>query len=142
MLIIKFLGLCIVVAVCSSLGFLKAQSVKERAKKLSFFCEGLITLHEYIEQGGMVLDKAVNRSFNGCDFLNDNDLKKEDKNLINEFFTSLGYSPKKVECEHIKNFGITMQKRLNEAEAEVTQKSKIYSVFGICIGLGLAVLLI
>ncbi len=62
--------------------------------------------------------------------------------MIKEFFSSLGHSSKKNDCERIKLFTVAMQKKLKEAETEVAQKCKIYSTFGICIGLGLAVLLV
>ncbi len=142
MLIIKFSGLILVVTVCSLMGVLKGQAVKNRCKKLSLFCEALDTFYRYIEQGNYELDTAIEKSFDRCDFLNDSDLDFHDKALINDFFASLGHLPKKAECDRIKCCSIAAQRRLSDAEKEMTQKCKIYSTFGVCIGLGLAVLLI
>ncbi len=151
MLIVKILGLLLVVAVCSFLGFLKGQSLKLRCKKLSLFYDGLNIFYEYIEQGGCTLAKAIKASFDKCDFIYykgndtfcyDNDLNAGDRGLIDEFFISLGHSAKKTECDRIRLCSIAVQKRLKEAQAESEQKSKIYLTFGVCIGLGIAVLLI
>ncbi len=151
MLLLKILGLFTVVTVCSMLGFLKGQTIKSRCKKLSCFCDGLNALYEHIEQENCELKMAIKTSFDKCDFLYrsgndtfcyDNDLNTQDRGIIDEFFISLGHSPKKAECDRIKLCSSTMQKRLKQAEAEKEQKCKIYSTFGVCIGLGIAVLLI
>ncbi len=151
MLAVKLSGILLLITVCSMLGILKGISIKQRCKKLSLFCDGLDTLYEHIEQGSCELEKAIKISFAKCDFLYhlngntfcyDNDLKPQDKTIIDELFLSVGSSAKKAECDRIRLCGITMQKRLKEAEDDREQKCKIYSTFGICIGLGLAVLLI
>ncbi len=142
MLVLKFSGLILIITACSLMGFLKGQSIRQRCKKLSFFCDGLDTLYEHISNGGAELNVALKKSFDKCDFLNDADLNRQDKTIINELFTSLGHSAKNIECDRIRLCGITMQKRLKAAEQDMAQKCKIYSTFGVCIGLGLAVLLI
>ncbi len=142
MSVLKIIGLILVVAVCSLLGILKGQTIKERYKKLRLFCEELDDFYKYIEQENCELDAAIKKSFDKCDFLNDADLNCQDKSMINDFLNSLGHSPKKAECDRIKCFAVTAQRQLKEAEYDMVQKCKIYSTFGICIGLGLAVLLI
>lgn len=151
MILVKALGLFLVVSVCSLIGFLKGQSIKSRYKKICTFCGGLDDFYEYIEQGDCDLKKAIKNAFDRCDFLYhsnqstfcyDNDLNGEDKAIIDSFFLSLGHSAKKAECDRIKLCKIKMQKRQAEAEGEMNQKCKIYNTFGVCIGLGLAVLLI
>ncbi|MDO4608690.1 MAG: stage III sporulation protein AB [Clostridia bacterium] len=142
MLIIKFLGLVLVVTVCSLIGVLKGQAIKLRCQRLRLFCESLDIFYEYIEQGNYELDRVIEKAFDRCDFLNDTYLNAQDKAMINDFFVSLGHSAKKAECDRIKCCSIAAQRQLAKAENDVTQKCKIYSVFGICIGLGIAVLLI
>ncbi|MBR5472572.1 MAG: stage III sporulation protein AB [Clostridia bacterium] len=151
MLLFKFLGIFLIVCSCATVGFLKSFSVKARYKKLSCFYERLNTLYEHVESGGCELEKALKNSFLTCDFLTfqnnriycrDNDLTKDDKSLIDEFFLSLGYSVKKIECDRIKAFAITLKTRLKQVENEATQKSKIYQTLGICTGLALGVFFI
>lgn len=151
MLLFKILGIFLIVVTCATVGFLKSFSIKTRCKKLSSFYERLNTLYEYVESGGCELEKALKNSFFACDFLSfqkdgiycyDNDLTKEDKALIDEFFLSLGHSVKKVECDRIKEFATTVKTRLKQAENEAAQKSKIYQTLGICTGLALGVFFI
>ncbi len=151
MLIVKVLGMLLTVAACSLIGIFKGQTLKNRCKKLNAFCVGLDVFFEHIDDGGCELDEAIKGSFDKCDFLYhsngdtfcyDNDLNAGDKAIIDDFFISLGHSAKKAECERIKLCKVRMQKRLNEAENESEQKCKVYSTFGICIGLGIAILLI
>lgn len=148
---IKFLGIILIVFSCSTVGFLKSASIKKRSQKLTCFCEGLDMLYEYVEQGGTELYYAIKKSFSRCEFLHssgnrffceDIDLNREDKALIDNFFKSLGISVKKVECEHIHNCKSGMKIRANQAENDVNQKSKIYQMFGICIGIVIGILLI
>ncbi len=151
MLAIKLLGIILIVISCSAAGFMKSLSVKARSRKLLMFCDGLDALYAYIEQGGCELYTAINSSFLKCGFICyenkntvccDNDLNREDKTLIDEFFASLGHSTKKAECDRISACRISMQKRLNEAERDTAQKCKLCEIFGICIGLTIGIFLI
>ncbi len=151
MLLVKIFGIFLIVTFCAVIGFLKSISIKNRSKKLLVFCEGLDALYEYIEQGGYERDIAIKNSFSKCAFLQrkngsflciDNDLKQEEKTLIDVFFTELGTSSKKIECDRIKSFKLKIKIYLKEAESDVLQKGKIYQTFGICIGLVIGILLI
>lgn len=151
MFVIKLFGIFLIVIACMAVGFLKSLSIKNRSKKLSAFCDGLNTFYEYVEQGGCELDIAIKNSFSKCTFLRlengrflclDNDLNGEDKVMIDGFFEGLGASAKKAECDRINGFKLKMKTYLKEAENDVSQKSKIYQTFGICIGLTIGILLI
>ncbi len=151
MLTVKILGVLMIITSCSMAGFLKSRCVYNRVKKLHQLCDGTELLFEYIEQGKYELEKAIKKAFFKCGFIKfqkqnaiciDKELTNEDSRVINEFLKSLGYSSKKAECNRIKAFGLLLEKRLNEAEAERVQKSKIYQTFGVCIGLAIGILLI
>ena len=148
---VKLLGILLIVASCSLAGFLKSRRVHNRAKKLRALCDGTALLFEYIEQGKYELERAVKKAFLKCEFINfekqnsicaDRELTDEDNRLITDFLKSLGFSSKKADCDRIKAFGLCLEKRLNEAYTEMTQKSKIYQAFGVCIGLAVGILLI
>lgn len=151
MLPVKIAGVALIVISCSMAGFFKSRSVMLRGKKLSLFCDGLDLLFEHIEQGNCELDTAFKKSFSKCNFLifektnavcRDNDLDTEDKEIINSFFSSLGVSPKKAECDRIKNCRTVMKKRAETAMSDAPQKCKLCQTFGVCIGLVLGILLI
>lgn len=148
---VKLCGVLLVILSCSTAGFLKSRCVLLRVKKLSLFCDGLDQLFEYVQQGNCELKTALKTAFLKCEFLSfqntnvlccDNDLNSDDKALINDFFSLLGASPKKAECDRISNFKLKMRTHLKDAESDMSQKSKIYQTFGICIGLALGILLI
>ena len=151
MLWVKLFGIFLIVTVCSATGFLKSISIKNRSKKLSMFCDSLNVLYEYIEQGGYELQVAIENSFSKCDFLQhkngtslcvDNDLKQEEKALVDDFFKGLGTSSKKAECDRIKGFKLKMETYLKESENDALQKGKMYQTFGVCIGLAIGILLV
>ncbi len=151
MLLVKAFGIFLIVVSCSAAGFLKSNSIKNRSKKLSDFCDSLDTLYQYIEQGGTELFLSIENSFSKCSFLcfenqrfycKDSDLKDKDKAAIDDFFTTLGASAKKAECDRINAFKLKITSHLKEAENNVLQQSKLYQTFGICIGLAIGILLI
>ena len=151
MRMIKLVGILLIIICCSMVGYLKSSHIKNRVKKLGLIYEGAQLLFENIQQGKYELGKAVKKSFIKCGFIKfekqnifceDADLSANDVKVVNEFLNSLGFSTKKIECDRIKNFGLLIQKRLSEAEAERAQKSKIYQTFGVCIGLLIGILLI
>ena len=151
MFVTKLFGIFLIVTASAAAGFLKSLSIKNRCKKLSLFYDGLGTLYEYIENGGCELDIAIKNSFLKCAFLQhknrrflilDNDLTACDKAMIDSFFDTLGLSAKKAECDKINGFKLKIKMQLKYAEKDVSQKSKIYQTFGICIGLVVGILLI
>ena len=151
MWVFKASGVALVVLSCSMFGFCKSRSVSARAKKLSLFCGGLDLLFEYVEQGSLELEPAIEKSFAKCSFINkqqsgfvcvDCDLSSEDKDIITDFLSKLGFSAKKAECDRIAALKIVMQKRAQAAYDETAQKCKLWQSFGICIGLMLGILLI
>lgn len=148
---IKSMGVFLVVASFSFAGFLKAASLRARSKKLLLFCDGLHLLKEYIEIGSETLQETMEKSFRKCEFIkiqnsnifcNDKDLSAQDNAAINEFFSSIGFSAKKTECEKINNFMLNIGERFEEAKNVAAQKCKIYQTFGVCIGLVVGIFLV
>ena len=112
MFIFKIVGVCLIIASSTYIGFLNSKSLVERRRKLLLLLDGVNTLYNHIEQGEFELEIAIKNAFCKCNFLtfgnekivcDDNDLKK-DKFLVNDFFMRLGRSTKKVECDHINLF--------------------------------------
>lgn len=151
MWVFKTAGVALVVLSCSMFGFCKSRSVSARAKKLLLFCGGLDMLFEYVEQGSLELEPAIKKAFIKCSFINkqqsgfvcvDGDLNPEDKDIITDFLSKLGFSAKKAECERIRALKNVMQKCAQTAHDEAAQKCKLWQIFGICAGLMLGILLI
>ena len=150
MFTIKIIGVLLVVVTCSFIGTLKSRALFERRKKLLLVLDGVNMLHAYIDQGEFELHIAINNAFSKCIFLRfcedkilceDEDLKN-DKSLIEEFFSQLGSTTKKIECDHINHFILKLKTHLKQSEEDIEQKSKIYQIMGICGGLTAGMLLI
>ena len=147
---IKFLGVILIVICSSLIGVFKSRALHQRRKKLSMLLDGVNALYNHIEQGDFELKAAIKNAFCKCLFLNfsgcyvlceDTDLKR-DKALIEEFFASLGRATKKVECDHVNRFIIKLKSCLKDAENDVINKSKIYQILGVCVGLVLGILFV
>ncbi len=150
MFAVKLVGATLIVISSAFIGLLKSYALASRCKKLSLFFDGVNTLCESIEQSGDTLDIIIKNSFSKCGFLKcengvfrcyDEHLKK-DRSLIEEFFKTLGFLPKKIECDRINNFKIKLKTHINEAEDAYRQTGKVYGALGICAGLTIAILLI
>jgi len=75
-------------------------------------------------------------------YCTDSDLNGDDKIVIDEFFSLMGNSVKKTECDRIANCRITIQRKVKQAENDILQKGKVYQIFGICAGLTIGILLL
>ena len=149
MFMVKILGVVLIVMSGTFTGFWKSKSFIDRARKITLLLEGTNMLLNYVEQE-YDLEFAIKSSFKKCSFLKkindklfccDSDLKN-DNALINEFFSCLGNSIKKIERDRINCFLISLKARLKEAENDAAQKGKIYQMLGICAGLTLGILLV
>lgn len=151
MFAIKITGISVTVLSCFLFGFFKSRSFKMRYRKLILFCDGLDLLYEYVEQENCELITALKKAFKGCGFISfngdcvlcrDGDLSKDDKAVIDAFFSLLGKSAKKIECDRIKSTKNALKKRAEEIFDEAPKKCKLWQTGGICIGLFIGILLI
>lgn len=148
MIVFKISGIILIIFSSALAGFLKSRSLVLRYKELELIYNGVQVLYEQINHGGRELEKAIKYSFLKCNFLVfqgekfyycDNNLTKDDKVLIDEFFASLGHSVKKSECERIRLFEANIKKQLIQAQEDVKQKCRLYQTLGVCVGLAISI---
>ena len=69
-------------------------------------------------------------------------LNMEDKKLLTEFFSFLGMGDTNSQVSRCQIYREFVNKRLEEAEKEVREKSKLYTSLGVSFGLFIVILLI
>ncbi len=143
MWLFKILGLAAVFFVCSAWGFLKAEDMKQRERKLNQLLKSFSHMQELVRMGGYELEELCKLCFepnliienNGCAGLKTERLAADDVKLIDDFFEGFGLGDAKAECERIKLF-ITLlgQHRDNAAELYET-RGRLYRSVGVMGGL-------
>ena len=141
-LIFKVLGLVTVFCVFSLAGFLKANALSLRAKKLRGFTRSINQLSQFIKNDGSEISHLINMCFtknqvsleNGGISFNDSFLEKEDIALLNEFLVGLGKNDRQSEYERTRLFAKTLEKQSEEAGEKCATLSKLYSSLGVLSG--------
>ena len=139
----KVMGLLILFASSSLLGFLKAYNLKMRAEKLKEICLSFEMLGARIKAEKTELERAVKLCFfEETVYIKDNKatinsplLEKGDISLIEEFFESFGRRDINSEYERIVLFTSLLQKQRKEAEERKEKLSRLYNSLGVLFGI-------
>lgn len=142
-LIFKVLGLIIVFCVFSLWGFLKANVLSARSRKLGVLTRSINQLAEFIKNDGSEIARLINMCFEKSEVavrdgkINFNNLflEKEDIALLDGFFEGLGKNDRQSEYERTKLFAKTLEKQSIEAREKNANLSKLYSSLGVLIGI-------
>ena len=142
-LIFKALGLIIVFCVFALWGFLKANALSARSRKLGVLTRSINQLAEFIKNDGSEIARLINTCFEKSEVtirdgkINYNNLflEKEDIALLVGFFEGLGKNDRQSEYERTKLFAKTLEKQSIEAREKNANLSKLYSSLGVLIGI-------
>ena len=146
---LKLFGILIIVAVSTLYGFKASANLKERTKMLGLY----IRLISEIEDN-MRLKIGLTEMFSrdiSVKLLEYKDyrvsfkkegLLPEDVKLLEDFFAKVGFGDIKSGTELCRTYKELLIKKEKEAEQEMTQKAKLYSMLGFFSGLFVAVMLI
>lgn len=150
--IIKFLGLALITAATTCLGFGYTANLKERISTLYWYKRAINILSEKIRFSSAELTKILceiplcNKYFSLTApfsvILNDSGLNEGDKKLIYEFFEQIGMGDTEQQMKICALYESELNFRLNDAEKEYNDKSKIIKSLGFFAGLGIAIILI
>lgn len=69
-------------------------------------------------------------------------LKDEELDIMLDVGKNLGYLDAEAQVGHLKNCCIRLEKKLEEAQAELTEKKKVYGYLGVAVGLMVVLILI
>ena len=150
MLILKVLGLLTIFTVSCVLGFLKSSALNKRAGKLLDFLKGMDFLGERIKMGASEITELLKISFKeelityeeSGFFVNNDYLKTEDIEPINEFLAKLGMGDTNSEYERIKAYKAIIELQHKAAESDCLNLCKLYKTLGVLTGVFICIFLL
>ncbi|MGI6280291.1 MAG: stage III sporulation protein AB [Acutalibacteraceae bacterium] len=150
MLLFKLCGLLLILAAATLAGFFKSTALKKRVDKLSSICVSLSKLGDLIRSGAgelktlfeMSFDKNILCPESGDYKIDPEYLKAEDNKLLTAFFCEVGMADSRTEYSRICVYKALLEKQLNEAESEYSNRAKLYRSLGFFTGLSICIFLI
>lgn len=165
---IKLLGAIMLICSATTIGFLFSKRLNNRKKFLMSFESFLSSVQTYIRYDNSRIETVIEKSLGdeSLDSLKEavcKDLDKpfstrfknwtknlspflglttDDKRLLDEFGAELGVTDLNGQIKHIELYKTLFSKAVNEAQSEITQKSKLYKMTGFCMGAVIALLII
>lgn len=150
-MIIKIIGIFLIMFCAYAAGNIKSYSLRARKNALQNILKGIKTLKTRLLYSDFEIETVLSESFFECDsvslcgnkaYVCGKKLKKEDTELISEFFSLLGTSDRGSECERVKMYEKLISERLNDAESEAREGCRLIKTLSICIGLAVCILII
>lgn len=146
---LKLFGILIIIAVSTLYGFKASAGLKQRAKMLGLYIRLISEIEDNIrlkigltemlsrDSSLMLLEyKDYNVNFKKEGLLS------EDVKLLESFFENIGLGDVKSGTELCRTYKDLLTKKEKEAEQEMMQKAKLYSLLGFFSGLFVSVMLI
>lgn len=138
-LLFKISGLIIILAVCTSVGFFKAVSLKKRYDSLNEIKNGLLTLKEKLRLRSGDKNRLLNECFPQSIKTAEN-LKKEDISLWQGFLTVFGSGDTQQELQRCEAYIGLFDLRITEAKNEFDGQARLYKSLGVLSGIFICIL--
>ena len=146
---LKAIGVVVIIAVCTVLGFRLSDKLRVRQRTLAQFClligeasdrirtgEELLRIFESKEARELVIfDRLVPK-------IRGNGLNKRDRELLEEFFSMLGMGDAPSQIRRCETYLELLKKREEQAEQQVKAKAALYGKLGFFAGLFIAVMVV
>ncbi len=146
---LKILGILLLMSVSAAFGFLKANKLRLRQKRLSAIYTFIIETAERIKIGEEMekiietLGASAGIHKKGYNiYLSEEGLSALDISLAKEFVSSLGMGNKEYEIKRCENYSLLFKKTLSAAETENKEKASVYRKLGIFTGVLVGIVLI
>lgn len=146
---LKILGILLLVLGCAAFGFLKANKLRLRQKRLSAIHTFILETAERIKIGEEMekiietLGASAGIYKKGYSiYISEEGLSALDISLANEFISSLGMGNTEYELKRCENYSLLFRKSLDIAETENKEKASVYRKLGIFTGLLVGIVLI
>ena len=140
-LLFKVTGFALIIASCSAVGFLKANSLNLRAKKLYSLQKSVSRLKELIRLGGGEIDRLILQSFDSLPIDYSNTVVSDSEiieTLLKEI-TTMDTKSAYNRCE----ISLTLLKgRYDEAQNKYRELGKLYKSIGMLSGIFICIFLI
>ncbi|MCQ2477893.1 MAG: stage III sporulation protein AB [Clostridia bacterium] len=150
-MIIKLSGVCFIMFCAYAAGSVKSHSLIARKNALQDVLKGIKMLKTRLLYSDFEIQTVLYESFFECECISlcgnkayvcGNELKKEDTELLSQFFSLLGTSDRNSECERAKMYENLLSDRLCDAESEAKSGCRLIKTLSICIGLAVCILII
>lgn len=146
---LKIFGILLLMSVSVAFGFLKANKLRLRQKRLSAIYTFIIETAERIKIGEEMekiietLGASAGIHKKGYNiYLSEEGLSALDISLAKEFVSSLGMGNTEYEIKRCENYSLLFKKTLSAAEIENKEKASVYRKLGIFTGLLVGIVLI
>ncbi len=146
---LKGLGLIIIVAVCTGIGFYMSSNLRERQKRLGAVCIFIEEISDRI-RAGEELSRIIERYGAAAGIYVDgygtriarDGLNAQDISVLEEFFSNLGMGDTDSQLKRCEVYKELHKKQETTAREQVNAKSGLYGKLGFFMGLFVSVLLI
>lgn len=130
----KITGFILVIFTTSAIGFLKANELNLRFRKLTDLYKAIATLKEGIRLHGGDVERLINLSF--AEFpINTAHLKKEDIAIIDDFFENLGAQDTVAEYERCELYINLLKTQADQAQKQHLELNRLYKNIGVLSGI-------
>lgn len=146
---LKAVGVIVIITVCTVFGFRMSERIRARYKTLAEFClligeasdrirmgEELLHIFESKQARELVLFDQLAPTIKGVG------LNKRDRELLEEFFASLGMGDAPSQIRRCETYLELLKKREEQAEQQAKAKASLYGKLGFFAGLFIAVMVV
>lgn len=140
-LLFKVLGFIFIIFTTSAIGFLKANSLNIRYKKLCNIHSGMANLKEKIRLHCGETSTLLNQCFDEFP-INYTVLKEQDTEILKDFFENLGMGDTKSEYERCQAYMNMISNKINDAKKEYLELNKLYKSMGVLSGIFICIFLL
>ena len=130
----KITGFILVIFTTSAIGFLKANELNLRFRKLTDLYKTIATLKEGIRLHGGDIERLINLSFKEFP-ISTAHLKKEDITIIDDFFENLGAQDTVAEYERCELYINLLKAQADKAQKQHLELNRLYKNIGVLSGI-------
>lgn len=140
-LLFKLLGFALIILTCSSAGFLKANRLNLRAKKLYSLQKGVAQLKELIRLRGGEIDRLIVQSFESYP-IDYSHLEVSDCEITDSLFSEIGMLDTQSAYNRCELCLSLLQNKYDEAQKSCRELGKLYKSIGALAGIFICIFLI
>ena len=142
------MGALFVIFSCSAVGLNMANRLKTRAKTLRNFLVAIDSISVYIRLSNFHIEEILEKclplgmAYDGKGLIAENSLclSDADRQLINEFLNDLGMTDTHCLVNKCKSYKELFLTAIGEADREISDKYRLFSVSGVLVGITLSFL--
>lgn len=140
-LLFKIIGFALIIATTTAIGFLKANELNMRYKKLLNIKKGICQLKEHIRLHSGEIDRLILQCFDEFP-INVAHLEKSDIEITDDFFKNIGMTDTKSEYERCELYINLLNNKIEDARIRHHELNRLYKSIGIMSGISVCIFLL